>query len=140
MLLLALCGLFKDVISGRPSFPRYPGTGPYGVVLGESYVGSSAPLDALLSSFLPHGCAGRVPRLRVSELLDYWRRRHVVARGEVGRALLRGPSAARARLEGPVGKMLGKVFVGRVEMGRKLSITFKIQNPKHTKYGCLLCA
>lgn len=76
----------------------------------------------------------------MSELLDYWRRRHVVARGEVGRALLRGPSAARARLERPVGKMLGKVFVGRVEMGRKLSITFKIQNPKHTKYGCLLCA
>lgn len=76
----------------------------------------------------------------MSEPLGYRRRRHVVARGKVGRALLRGASAAGARLEGPVGKMLGKVFMRPVEVGRKLWITLEIQNPKHPKYGCLLCA
>lgn len=85
-LLLAGSGLFKDVISARPSFPRYPGTGPYGVVLGESRVEPSAPPDAVVSSFPPRGWPRRAPWLRVRERLGSRRRRHVVARGEVGRA------------------------------------------------------
>lgn len=109
-LLLAGCGLFKGVISGLPSFPRYSGTGPYGVVLGESHVEPSGPLDAAISSFPPHGWVRRAPRLRVRERLRSRRRRHVVACGEVWRALLRGLSAVRTRHEGPVGKCWEKCF------------------------------
>lgn len=48
---------------------------------------------------------------------------HVVARAGLGRALLRGPSAARATLEGPVGQTPGKSQVRRTEMGLKLRVS-----------------
>lgn len=57
----------------------------------------------------------------------------------MGRAPLRGPSAVRATLEGPVGKMLGKVLVRRMEMGRELPASLEIQLPKHPDHG-RLCA